>query len=174
MSEAVDRWTETAGLFSDRLSSVAEPDWTKPTPCSEWDVRALVDHAVGSQVAFGSMLGLAVNDPEWIGVRPGMADLLATPDAVVGSVAVPGLGDMTKGQILDICTYDLLIHTWDLSRAIGANEQLPEPLAQACLGWLQGLPVEIVRSPGRFEAAIEVDPDASVQARMLAYAGRMP
>jgi uncharacterized protein (TIGR03086 family) len=103
-----------------------------------------------------------------------MADLLAAPDTVVGSVVVPGLGEMTKGQILDICTYDLLIHTWDLCRAIGANEQLPEPLVQACLGWLRGLPVEIVRSPGRYSAAIEVDPDASLQAKMLAYAGRVP
>lgn len=117
---------------------------------------------------------LAVNDPDWMSVRRGMADLLAAPDAIVGSVAVPGLGEMTKGQILDICTYDLLIHTWDLSRAIGANEQLPEPLVRTCLDWLQGLPAEIVRSPGRFEAALEVEPGASLQARMVAYAGRMP
>ena len=32
---------------------------------------------------------------------------------------------LTDAQILDIYTYDLLIHTWDLSRAIGGDERLP-------------------------------------------------
>jgi uncharacterized protein (TIGR03086 family) len=172
MSDAIDRWTDTAALFSDRLGSVVDSDWGRPTPCSEWDVRALVDHATGTQVGFGSMLGLAAPDPLWEAVQRAMAQLLATPGAVAGTVTVPGLGDMTKEQILDICTFDLLIHTWDLSRAIGGDERLPESLVKSCMDWLQALPVEVVRSPGRFTAAVDVGPDASLQARMLAYAGR--
>lgn len=65
MSEAIDRWTTTATLFTNRLSSVKESDWGEATPCSEWDVRALVDHAVGSQVLFGSMFGLSAPDQSW-------------------------------------------------------------------------------------------------------------
>lgn len=103
-----------------------------------------------------------------------MAELLTAPNAVAGTVAVPGLGELTKEQILDICTYDLLIHTWDLSRAIGSEEQLPEPLVRTCMDWLQALPVEVVRSPGRYSAAVDVGPDASLQAKMLSYAGRTP
>lgn len=174
MSNAIERWTETAAVFSDRLGFVADSDWAKPTPCSDWNVQGLVDHAVGSQTRFGSMLGLAIADSSWTTVQGAMACLLSQPDAVAGTVAVPGLGELTKEQILDICTYDLLIHTWDLSRAIGADERLPEPLVEACMEWLQALPVEILRSPGRYTSEVDVGPDASLQERMLAFAGRMP
>jgi uncharacterized protein (TIGR03086 family) len=145
----------------------------KETPCSEWDVRALVDHAVGSQVLFGSMLGLAA-DQSWETVQREMAQLLAEPGAIDGTVAVRGLGALTKEQIRDICTYDLLIHTWDLSRAIGGDEQLPEPLVRTCMDWLLALPVEVVWSPGRCALEVDVSPDASLQTKMLAYAGRTP
>lgn len=174
MSGAIERWTETAAVFSDRLGSVADADWGRPTPCSDWNVQGLVDHAVGSQTRFGSMLGLTVPDSSWATVQAEMAGLLSRPDAVAGAVAVPGLGELTKEQILDICTYDLLIHTWDLSRAIGGDERLPEPLVQSCMEWLQALPVEVLRSPGRYTSAVEVGPTASLQDRMLAFAGRTP
>lgn len=174
MSDAIERWMETAAVFSDRLGSVSESDWGRPTPCSDWNVEGLVDHAVGSQARFGSMLGLVVPDSSWDTVQGEMARLLSQPDAVAGTVAVPGLGELTKEQILDICTYDLLIHTWDLSRAVGADEQLPEPLVRTCMEWLQALPVEILRSPGRYTSAVDVGPDASLQERMLAFAGRTP
>jgi uncharacterized protein (TIGR03086 family) len=174
MSGAIDRWTETAALFSDRLGSVVASDWGRPTPCSEWDVQALVDHAIGNQARFGSMLGLVATDPVWEALQREMAQLLTAPSAVAGTVAVPGLGELTKEQILDICTFDLLIHTWDLSRAIGGDERLPESLVKSCMDWLQALPVEVVRSPGRYTSAVDVGPDASLQARMLAYAGRTP
>lgn len=171
MSDAIDRWTETAALFSDRLGSVVGSDRGRPTPCSEWDVQALIDHAVGNQAGLGSMLGLVGPDPRWDAVRREMAQLLTAPGAVEGTVAVPGLGELTKEQILDICTFDLLIHTWDLSRATGGDERLPEPLVKSCLDWLQALPIEVVRSPGRYTSAVDVGPDASLQARMLAYSG---
>ena len=102
-----------------------------------------------------------------------MARLLATEGVLEGSVAVPSLGgDLAKEQILDICTNDLLMHTWDLARAIGAEETLPPRAVSACYGWLQQMPVELIRSPGRFAPALPAPADADEQTKLLAFAGR--
>ena len=46
MTEPIDRWREVAALFTTRLGEVDRDQWTVPTSCADWDVRALVDHAV--------------------------------------------------------------------------------------------------------------------------------
>ena len=68
----------------------------------------------------------------------------------------------------------MLIHTWDLSRAIGADDTLPPDTAEAGFAWLQTLPPSILRAPGRFGDPVPVGADADAQTRLLAFAGRTP
>ncbi|MFV2017224.1 maleylpyruvate isomerase N-terminal domain-containing protein [Micromonospora sp. LOL_023] len=43
---------ERAGRqFCDLVAQVGDGQWSARTPCSEWDVRALVDHVVRGNVA---------------------------------------------------------------------------------------------------------------------------
>lgn len=37
-------------LFGGRLQLVGTHDWDRPTPCAEWDVRALVGHVVAEDL----------------------------------------------------------------------------------------------------------------------------
>jgi Mycothiol maleylpyruvate isomerase N-terminal domain len=60
---AVTASRDTVGLlvvandeFARRLRLVGPDDWRRPTPCSEWDVRALVHHVVGGCVRHGMLL----------------------------------------------------------------------------------------------------------------------
>jgi uncharacterized protein (TIGR03086 family) len=180
MSDTVERWQQTAQAFRRRYDQLTDSHWARPTPCSEWTVRDLVDHAVGTQVRFGGLLGLeapeapgATEAPDWATVQAAMQRLLSRPGALEGSVAVPTLGgDLGREQVVDICTNDLLLHTWDLSRAIGADDRLPPRPVSACYAWMQQMPAEIIRSPGRFAPALDVAGDADEQTKLLAFAGR--
>ena len=170
----VDRWTEAANLFDDRVGTIAVTQWTAPTPCSEWTVEDLVNHVAGTHVFVGSLIGLPKTPAKWREVHAAMASLLRDDDALLGTAEVPGLGEMSKSAILDICINDMLIHTWDLSRAIGAEEALPADAVDACYEWLCALPEAVIRAPNRYGDAAAVATDADVQTRMLAYAGRVP
>ena len=84
------------------------------------------------------------------------------------------MGEVTKKQVLEVCINDLLIHTWDLARAIGADESLPEEAVQACYASLQKAPPEMLRGSGNLADPISVPRDADLQARLLAFTGRRP
>ena len=175
MSDAAQRWRQSAEAFDQRFSAISEAQWSAATPCTEWTVRDLVDHATSVQARFGGLLGLQVAEgADWPTVRGAMVAVLADGVALDGSVAVPGLGDMTKAQVLDICAFDMLLHTWDLARAIGADERLPPEVVEACHAWLRALPPDVLRSRGRFAPEVATTGVADGQTRMLAFAGRRP
>jgi uncharacterized protein (TIGR03086 family) len=170
----VGRWTETAGRFDSRVKLIEKGQMTGPTPCSEWTVEDLVNHVAATQIIFGTFLGLPEVEPKWADVHLAMTTLLASDDVLLGAVEVPTLGEMSRVQILEICINDMLIHTWDLSRAIGADETLPPDAAQACYEWLRSLPDSVIRAPNRYGPAAAVESHVDAQHRMLAFAGRTP
>jgi uncharacterized protein (TIGR03086 family) len=67
-------------------------------------------------------------------------------------------------------TMDLTVHTWDLARAIGANEQLDEELVSDVLAFIEPQVDQLVGT-GLFAPPIEVG-DADTQTRLLALLGR--
>jgi uncharacterized protein (TIGR03086 family) len=66
---------------------------------------------------------------------------------------------------------DLLVHGWDLARAIGADERLDPELVEVCASWFTPLE-ETYRGAGAIGPRPEVPPDADAQTRLLAAFGR--
>jgi uncharacterized protein (TIGR03086 family) len=109
---------------------------------------------------------------DWPAVRDGMAAVLAKPDALEGTSVHPRLGEGPKVRWVSIATNDMLIHTWDLARSIGADESPPAEEVLACQAFLEQLPHSILRESGRYVAEVEVPEDADAQTKLLAFAGR--
>ena len=97
-----------------------------------------------------------------------------TFNALEGTIEGGPMNGMPKHQGMGLGTADVLLHGWDLARAIGADETLPAAAVEAVHMGLARVPEPMLRSPGMFGPEIEVADDASAQDKMLAFAGRQP
>lgn len=176
MSGPASIWNETAELYSQRLAAVSDEQWSAQTPCEEWDVRAVVDHANGVQALIAGALGATVAEgADWSAIQGALAGALEDPSVLDGTLPEGSpLGPMPKHQVLGIAIGDLLLHTWDVSRAIGADETLPPAAVQAVRMGLGNMPEEFMRAPGRFAPVVETDDSASAQDELIAFSGRTP
>jgi uncharacterized protein (TIGR03086 family) len=175
MTGPIDVWTLAADNFDRHYEAITDDQWGASTPCNEWTVRELVDHAVDVQTRLGAALGgTAGEGSDWSTVHAAMKAALSAADALDGNINHPAMGEMPKHQVLGIAASDLLLHSWDLARAIGADGALPAAAVEAVALGLQRMPAEFMRSPGRFGPEIEVGDDAGPQDRLLAFSGRQP
>jgi uncharacterized protein (TIGR03086 family) len=179
--------------FRHRLELVVADDWARPTPCTEWSVRQLVNHVVGSDLRYAALLDGGRREDftrRWEG-ETGSAPVVGddpvedwTHAAAVFDVALRAPGamrlvvDYPRGpvrgrELLEYRLVDITIHTWDLARAIDADDTLDERLVRRCLS------ARVFQSrTGRHAAANDVPgsapEDARLQRRLLRASGRSP
>ncbi len=186
MTELIALFQRAAEGFGGHVHAIAAGQWHDPTPCTDWDVRVLVNHVTveqlwvpplvdGSTVAEignrldGDQLG---EDPvgTWdAAVRTSLA-AFGAPDALDGTVSLSS-GDKATAEYCWEMTTDALIHSWDLARGIGADEALDPELVE--LVYERTLPVaEHLQETGLFAPPVPVPDDAPLQTKLLAIFGR--
>ena len=174
--------------FARRLRLVGPDDWGRPTPCSEWDVRALVNHVVGANLRYqmllhGAPIELveATRSVDHLG-HDALESFVATADAVVASfrengalerVAQHSTGDRTGRELLSMRILDVAIHGWDLACAIGADETLDGDVVACLLAYTAGLDLG-PHQRSFAQAGADVSHDASPQDQLLRRLGRQP
>lgn len=168
---AIALWGSAAESFDRRYQLITQDHQLLATPCSDFDVQALVAHAVGTQIAFAAYFGGSVPaDAGWDQAREGMAKALVDPSTLSGTYDHPAFGEIAKEHLLAVATNDLLIHSWDLARAIGVDETLPAENLQPAIDGINRFPAK-VRSV-LFADPVDAPDGASLQTQMLAIAGR--
>jgi uncharacterized protein (TIGR03086 family) len=173
MSGPADIWRQAADKWTEVYAQVGDDDWGKPTTCDEWTVRDLVDHTLHWQAMGGGLLGAGTAPgAEWETIRPAVSDALDDPSNLEG--IAPEFNNMPKHQVLGFVIGDLLIHSWDLARSIGADDTLPAEAVESTLLGLGRVPEQMLRSGNMFGAPVEVADDASPQEKLIAFAGRRP
>ena|SRR5437016_3313024 len=171
--------------FLERTRQVKADQWSAATPCTEWDVRTLVNHVAGEYLWVKEMMdGRTVAevgdrlDGDVLGEDPlrvlanAQREALAAVDepGVLGKTVHLSFGDVPAAEYATQMTVDSVIHSWDLARATGGDETLDPELVDLCYTELQKT-AQDWRSAGAFGP--ETSPtDGSTQARLLALSGR--
>jgi uncharacterized protein (TIGR03086 family) len=184
MTDAADEHRSIAGVFTERVRGVAPSAWDSPAPVEGWVARDVVRHLVEWFPAFlregaGVELpkGPAVDDDPvaaWEVHNAGVQEVLDDPATRGRSLTNPHLGDMPLDAAIGMLyTPDVFMHTWDLARATGQDEQLDQDTCGQLLAGMEPIE-ELLRTSGQYGPRVPVPDDADVQTRMLAFIGRDP
>lgn len=172
--------------FGARVHAIRADQWASPTPCDEWDVRALVNHLVYESRWMPPLLAGSTIDEvgdRFEGDLLGDDGKAAWDDSAANAVAAVheqgameqtvhlSFGDCPANEYTMQVFADLLVHGWDLARAIGADDRLDPELVEACASWFTAME-EPYRAGGAIGPRVEVPPGADAQARLLAQFGR--
>ncbi|MGX2993362.1 TIGR03086 family metal-binding protein [Streptomyces sp. JNUCC 64] len=187
MNDPRPLYDRAAAQFAALLETVTPSDLDGGTPCTEFDVRALIAHCVNG-------LGLMTRIGEggdWKTAPPeaSFADddlrrsyeeahrrFRATwaDDARLGEVFSSPWGEETPGAaVVGFVALEAVTHGWDLSEALGRPVPLDPELTEAVLPLARrALPADGRGGPVPFGAVREAPEGADVHDRLAAWLGR--
>jgi uncharacterized protein (TIGR03086 family) len=171
-----------------RIAATRRDQFGASTPCSEWDVEALLTHMFSTIVYYTLLAEHAEVDTQGM-VVPSIKDgdygalYRRASAAALRAWAAPRVldrpcrhaiaGSVSGSYALGIHAADVLIHSWDLARATGQDE-LMEP-APAWFA-LQMFHIVLAKEKSRrylFDPQVAVPDSSDAQTRLLAFTGRL-
>lgn len=185
--QVVELFIDSIRRFADRVDGIGDGQWAASTPCTDWDVRALVNH-VGNEQLWAPHLvrgeTIAEVGDRYDGDVLGDDPAATFRSAVQGSVEAFGGADLAATVHLSFgdvpCRVYLLqmltdseVHGWDLAKGVGDNATL-DPAAVAVILPAMEAQRDLIRASGVFGPEVAVDDDADDATRLLALLGREP
>ena len=171
------------------VAVVSPAQFALPTPCTEYDVRALLSHIVGGLTRV-ALVGEGADalarpahvdcipDDGWLAAYRAAADRARTAWADDGRL--DALVEVPWGKIpgrfaLAGYVQEILTHGWDLAKATGQpTEGDPELALWALANAKRILPPDNRGDDIPFGPVVKAPPDAAPYAQLAAYLGREP
>lgn len=180
MDDVQDRYRQVASGFDAAVRAVTPEKWDAQSPCELWSARDVVAHVVAGHrgviaaVRGGESEPLGADEDAraaWDDATRSLDEITGDPDAL-GEVIDGPVGKMPAGELISrFVTMDLLVHTWDLARAIGADERLHEESVRGAYEALKPMDT-VIRQPNVFGPKLEPPPGADLQTEFLYFLGR--
>ena len=180
---------EGAAAETARVVGRVKPEQlTAPTPCTGWDLHALVNHVILWTAYSAERRARDEPIPEELMTRdfaaePGFAaDYAAQLDRAVAAWSSPRawegelkvMGSPTPAaDVGALLVAEMVLHGWDVARAIGEDYRVPGDVATAVYRAVEAN-AELFRKYEGFAAAVEVPGSAPLLDRALALSGRDP
>jgi uncharacterized protein (TIGR03086 family) len=139
------------------VQALHDEDLAKPTPCSEWDVRAVLNHMVAGNLAAAARLsGSSLTNPsiDFLGEDFRRAfdessrkatEAFGQEGALDTEIEHPLFGRTSGRLLIQVRTADLLAHGWDIAAATGQDLE----------GGDDGLYDETLEAAGPFLSRVE-------------------
>ncbi len=143
-------YLRSVDYFTERVGTVKDDLWGDPTPCADWDVRALVNHITYEDLwTVPLMRGSTIEEVgdrfegDVVGADPVNASRTAAGDAVAavndelpkGGTVHLSFGETPKDEYVMQLAADHLIHGWDLAVAIGGDTSMDDDIVAAMAEW---------------------------------------
>lgn len=180
MTDVQDRYRVVSKGFGAAVKAVGPDQWGDQSPCAQWTARDLVAHVVENHrgviasVKGGESEPLGIDeDPKeaWDIASRAISEITGDPEAAAKEIDGP-TGKMPAGQLIgQFVTMDVLVHTWDLARTIGADEHLDEDSVRRAYEALKPMDA-MIRMPNVFGPKLEPPKGADLQTEFLYFLGR--
>jgi uncharacterized protein (TIGR03086 family) len=185
VSPSIELLQRAADQLRRIIAQVSPEQASSPTPCSEFDVHALINHIVHDvQLFTATISGGQRRSPEevdllgegWLAAYRASADSLLSAWRARGTgwTLSSRLGELPATWALGQHVSDLVVHTWDVARATGQSPvDLDPELAEAALAWGR----EHLKPEFRGQAfgpEVPVPEHAPVYDRLAGFFGRIP
>lgn len=182
MTDVQDRYRVVSSGFDAAVRAATADTWDAASPCEEWNARDIVTHIVaGHRGVISAVRGDEPPDPEpggdpttaWEAARRAMDEIAGDPAALAEEMDGP-TGKMPVGDVIGrFVTMDLLVHTWDLARAVGGDEGLDQDAVRRAYDALKPMDA-MIRRPQVFGPKRQPPPGADLQTEFLCFLGRQP
>ncbi len=169
------------------ISSLGYGQLGLSTPCTEWNVRDVVNHLISSLHMFSQGAMGAKFNLEEFGVDRVKYDAAVSyaQEAAKLKIALgrPGVMDQEwdlafgspDGELAAaIATIEFVTHGWDIARATNSSVELDPELAEIALANAQMLTTQFGRQPGVFADELPAPEGADAYQRLAAFVGRDP
>jgi len=160
--------------------------WERRSPCDAWDARGVLEHVIGfHDMLLLRPLGLKPDRPRddpqirWQltyealekAFEPGrrLFDRVVDIPELQGNPATR----LDARAMMPNLTRDVLVHTWDLARAVGADDRLDPRWCEHFYAALPSDPMALSVS-GMFDAPVPASDCTDAQSKLLARLGRNP
>ena len=166
------------------VCKIPDDGWRGPTTCAEWNVRALVNHMVGSahMVSYG-LTGRSIDESFYgnhLGPDP-VASYREAIDELIGLYRADplqlelkidtGWATLSGADLAIMFAADHLVHAWDTARSLG----LPTDFDHGLVGRIRAFGddyAEAHRGPEMFDAEVTPPADATPADCLAAFVGR--
>lgn len=174
--------------FQARVRDIGDDRWDRPTPCTDWDVRALVNHVVGEQrwvvpllegktvaevgdALSGDLLGASPKESAEDAAKAAVA-AFSEPGALDRTVHL-SFGDFNAAEYAWQLVADHVVHGWDVAVAVSADPHLDPDLVVRVEQWWHKWE-ETYRGAGAVGPRFPFPEHPSRQDRLICSFGRDP
>lgn len=128
------------------VQRIEDDQWGLPTPCTDWDLSALIDHVTGGNWFTGRILdgetaeqALAATMSRFGGDSATIEDVVRSADDLTEAFKPAGVldrswhhvaGTLSGREILRLRVHDLIVHVWDIGETLAPPGSVPPNLIQ--------------------------------------------